>query len=184
MFRRITAAVILSLLSFVAWAGEATLTWTPPTQNTDGTAYTNFGGFKIYYGTDATNLPSVVDIPDTTNTKNTYTITGLAPTTWFFSMTAYNSAGGESDKSGVVSKTISSTVPLPPDPTFVTVETTVYNVVKRDNGFVFVAVATVPLNTPCDITQSVNGKFAVPVSAVTWLGTVKPIVVVATCSAN
>ena len=65
--------------------------------------------------------------------------------------------------------------------TLVTTEPQVYNVVKKDNGFVLIYVGTVPLNTPCDSNQTVNGKYVVPVSAVTWAGTVKPVVVVGTC---
>lgn len=157
--------------------GSATLTWTPPTQNEDGSAYTNYGGFKIYYGT------TVIDLPDTTNTLNTYVVENLPYGTYEFTMTAYNADGLESRHSNVATKVV-GTVPQPPDFTFVTIETLVYNVVKRDNGFALIAVGNVPLNTPCDISQSVNGKYAVPVASVTWLGSVKPIVVVATCSEN
>lgn len=184
MFKRIAAFVILSLLSFTAFAGEATLTWVPPTKNTDGTDYTNYGGFKIYYQLrDATTGFEVVDLPDTTNTMTTYIVTGLVVGTWDFQMTAYNNAGMESAKTNTVSKVIlADTDPLPPGMSFVSIETYVYNLVKKDNGFVLVPVGTIPLNTPCDISQSVNNKFVVPVSAVTWLGTVKPIVVVTSCS--
>src|SRR5262249_43353816 len=31
--------------------GSATLTWTPPTQNTDGSALNNLAGYKVYWGT-------------------------------------------------------------------------------------------------------------------------------------
>lgn len=183
--RRLATVLIASLLSFSAFAGEARLTWTPPTQRVDGTPYTNYGGFKIYYGLEGQPLDTVIDIPDTTHSITTYTIENLADGTWNFSMTAYDATGLESAKTNPVSKTIvNASPPLPPSPTFVTTETTVFNVVKRDDGFVLVAVGTVPLNTPCDINQTVNGKYAVPVSTVTWLGTVKPIVVVATCSEN
>jgi hypothetical protein len=65
---------------------------------------------------------------------------------------------------------------------FGTFETIVYNLVKRTNGFIFVAVGTVPLNTPCDLAQSVNGYNVVPVASVTWSGTVRPVVVVARCT--
>lgn len=178
---------LIALLLFpnLAFAGTATITWTPPTENTDGTAYTDPGGFKIYYGNTGQPLTTVVDIPDTTNTINTRVIDNLAPGDWSFAMTAYNSSGGESTQTNPISKTIiPDTTPLPPDPTFVTVDTAAYNVVKRDDGFVLVYVGMVPLNTPCDKTQTVNGKYVVPASTVTWAGTVEPIVVVATCSTN
>jgi len=184
MFKRIVAFVALSLLSFVAFAGEATLTWGPPTQNTDGSTYTDYGGFKIYYQLRDATSGYVIDLPDNTNTMTTYVVTGLVVGTWDFQMTAYNASKNESAKSGTVSKVImaGATTPLPPGMTFTSIETYVYNVVKKDNGFVLVPVGTIPLNTPCDISYMVNGKFGVPVSAVTWLGTVKPIVVVTSCS--
>jgi hypothetical protein len=74
----------------------------------------------------------------------------------------------------------------PTDSSFVTVETTVYNLVKRENGFVMVPVGTVALGTACDITQTVNSYFVVPYVAgqIAWFGTVKPVVVVGSCSAN
>jgi len=65
--------------------------------------------------------------------------------------------------------------------TLVTIEPQVYNVVKREDRFLLVYVGTAPIGTICDPTQSVNGKYVVPVSAVTWAGTVKPVVVVGTC---
>jgi hypothetical protein len=89
---------------------------------------------------------------------------------------AINQAGAISYFNGPGSKTISVAL------TFSTTTPDVYNVVKRDNGFVLVRVGTAPLNTLCDRTQTVNGYYAIPVSAVTWSGTVKPIVVVAQCS--
>lgn len=187
MFKRLIGITIVVSM-FCLWvstahSGEATLTWVPPTQNVDGTPYTNFGGFKIYYNQRDATSGYVVDIPDNTNTQTTYIVTGLIVGTWDFQMTAYNNAGGESDKTNIVSKVIlADSDPLPPGTSFVSIENYVYNLVKKDNGFVLVPVGTIPLNTPCDISQSVNNKFVVPVSAVTWLGTVKPIVVVTSCS--
>lgn len=185
MLKRIFTIAALSLLSFVSYAGDATLTWTAPTQNVDGSAIPATGpgslaGFRIYYrpSTASTDTLIVVSNPLAT----TYTITGLVSGTWNFQMTAYNAENVESDKTNVVSKTILE-APLPPTPVFVTTATPVYNVVKKTNGFVMVVVGTVPLNTPCDRTQSVNGYYAVPISAVTWTG-VKSIVVVAQCSAQ
>jgi hypothetical protein len=163
----------------------AQLTWLAPTQRTDGSALTNLAGFKIYYGLQGQPLDIVIDIPDPTLT--TYRVEPLSEGQWNFAMTAYDSNSLESDKSGTATK--STSIPMSASTTvtvtlgtFVTTETIVYNVVKKSNGFVMIAVGTAPLNTPCDINQTVNGKYAVPVSTVTWLGSVKPVVVVGTCS--
>lgn len=180
------ALTALALLFFgtPAFAGEAILTWQPPIQNVDNSPYTNPGGFKIYYGLTG-QTQTAINIPDTTNTVSTYTIPNLTAGTWDFYVTAYNSSGVESTRAGPASKLITTGTPLPPTLMFVVTAPAVYNVIKRDNGFVLVYVGQVSLNTPCDITQSVNGYYAVARSAVTsWAGTVKPIVVVAQCSAQ
>lgn len=181
--RELGVAILLSLLSLPVFAGEATLTWIAPTQNVDGTTIPATGpgslaGFRIYYRPATSTTDTLIVVSDPLAT--TYKITGLVTGTWNFQMTAYNAENVESEKTGVASTTITE-APLPPASTFVTIATPVYNVVKKTNGFVMVVVGSVPLNTPCDRTQSVNGYHAVPISAVTWTG-VKSIVVVAKCS--
>jgi hypothetical protein len=85
-------------------AGEATLSWTPPDQNTNGSALTNLAGYRIYYGTSADGLDQVIDIPGVGMT--TYVVDNLTAGTYYFSIRAYNSAGVESALSNVVSDTI------------------------------------------------------------------------------
>lgn len=84
--------------------GSATLSWTPPTENTDGSALTNLAGYKIYYGRSKDSLSEVVEIKQPGLT--TYVLEDLSPATWFFTMTSYNSDGVESSRSEVVSKTV------------------------------------------------------------------------------
>ena len=84
--------------------GFATLSWTPPTENTDGSTLTNLAGYKIYYGRSKDSLSEVVEIRQPGLT--TYVVEDLSPATWFFMMTSYNSDGVESSRSEVVSKTV------------------------------------------------------------------------------
>jgi hypothetical protein len=84
--------------------GSATLSWSAPTQNTDGSALTNLAGFNIYYGTSATNLNQGVQIANPGLT--TYALGNLAPGTWYFAVNAYTTAGAESAISSIASKTI------------------------------------------------------------------------------
>jgi hypothetical protein len=86
------------------WIDEsATLTWEAPTQNTDGTPYTDPKGFKIYYDmTQGGPYENVNDIPDPNAT--THVVFPLIPGTWFFVATAYNQNDVESDVSGEVMK--------------------------------------------------------------------------------
>jgi hypothetical protein len=82
----------------------ATLSWTAPTQNTDGSSITNLAGYRIYYGTSSTALTQVVDVNSAGIT--TYMLENLAPSTYYFTVRAYNSAGAESASSNVVSKIV------------------------------------------------------------------------------
>jgi len=84
--------------------GTATLTWVPPTQNTDGTPVTPLTGYHIYYGTTAGALTQSIVVSGATTA--TYEITGLASGTWYFAVAAMAADGTESAPSNVGSKTI------------------------------------------------------------------------------
>ncbi|MDP9084461.1 MAG: putative Ig domain-containing protein [Pseudomonadota bacterium] len=84
--------------------GSATLTWSAPTQNTDGSSLTNLAGYRIYYGTSATALSTTVQIANPGTV--TYVVSNLSPGTWYFSMSTYSTANVESAASAVVSTTI------------------------------------------------------------------------------
>jgi hypothetical protein len=83
--------------------GAATLSWTPPILNTDGSAYTNPGGYKIYWGSAQGAYTSSVQI---SSGLTSYVIDQLPPGTWHFAMTAFNSRGTESTLTAEVSKTV------------------------------------------------------------------------------
>jgi hypothetical protein len=84
--------------------GSATLTWTAPTQNEDGTTLTNLAGYRIRYGTSSGALTQTIQVANPGLT--TYVVDSLAQGTWYFAMTSYTSAGLESAQTNVVSKTI------------------------------------------------------------------------------
>lgn len=84
--------------------GSATLSWTAPTENEDGTTLTNLAGYRIVYGTSASALNTTVQVPNAGLT--TYVIDDLAQGTWYFAMRAYTATGLESAQTNVVSKTI------------------------------------------------------------------------------
>ncbi len=83
--------------------GSATLTWTAPTQNTDGTSLTNLSGFRIYFGTSSSAMNQVVEISNVS--VSTYMLGNLSPATWYFAVKALAN-GVESDLSNVASKVI------------------------------------------------------------------------------
>lgn len=91
---------------------SAKLTWTAPSTNTDGSAYTNAKGFTIHYGTSPSALSS--DIALFVPSADTYTIEDLAPGTWYFCVRAVNTDDVSSDCSAVVSKSMHAGVPAQP----------------------------------------------------------------------
>lgn len=85
--------------------GSATLAWTAPTTNANGTALTNLAGYYIYYGTSPGSMSNQIQV--TNPATLTYTVTNLSAGTWYFAVTAYTNSGLQSAKSDVGSKTIS-----------------------------------------------------------------------------
>ena len=84
--------------------GRATLSWTAPTENTDGSALSNLAGYRIRYGTSSSSLTQTIVIDNASVT--TYVVEDLAPATWYFAVTAVSSAGAESTNSNVANKRI------------------------------------------------------------------------------
>jgi hypothetical protein len=84
--------------------GAATLSWTPPTHNVDGSTLTNLAGYRIYYGTSSSSLTRTISINSAGIAS--YVITDLSPATYYFAITAYTSSGAESARSTVVSKVV------------------------------------------------------------------------------
>jgi hypothetical protein len=84
--------------------GTATLSWTAPTENTNGTPLTNLAGYHIYYGTSAGAWTSTITILDPTETS--YVVDGLAGGTYYFAIVAFNSEGDDGPQSNVGSKKI------------------------------------------------------------------------------
>lgn len=84
--------------------GVATLNWTPPTRNTDGSTLTNLAGYRIVYGRSAGSLTETVQIGNPG--ISSYMIENLAAGTWYFSVKTYSVSGSESTLSTLVSKTV------------------------------------------------------------------------------
>jgi len=84
--------------------GTATLSWTRPTANTNGSPLLNLAGYQINYGTSPAALKQTITVSDPAATS--YTVGGLPPGTWYFAISAVTTAGTSSILSAVVSKTI------------------------------------------------------------------------------
>jgi hypothetical protein len=84
--------------------GSATLSWTPPTTNTDGSPLTDLAAYRVHWGTSLGSYTSSVSLDNPGLAS--FVVEGLAPGTYYFVVTALNSAGTESEFSNVASKTI------------------------------------------------------------------------------
>lgn len=87
-----------------ATSGTATLSWTAPTTNTDGSALTDLAGYHIHYGNSPSSLSTVIDVasPGTLS----YTVGSLASGTWYFAVSAYTTSGLESALSSTGTKAV------------------------------------------------------------------------------
>lgn len=85
-------------------SGTATLRWTQPVTNTNGSSLTDLAGYIIDYGTTASNLNQSVSITSPATTS--YTLQDLTAGTWYFAIVAYTTEGTQSPLSNVVSAAI------------------------------------------------------------------------------
>ena len=84
--------------------GTATLFWNAPTARTDGSPLTNLAGYKILYG----RMSGIYDYQIDINNPGivAYVVENLPSGGWYFALTAYDSAGIESDRSNEVHRQI------------------------------------------------------------------------------
>lgn len=87
----------------ISFAANVTLSWTPPTTNSDGTPLTDLAGYKVYSGVSSGNYTQNVDVGNVTS----YTATSLSVgTTYYFAVTAYDTSGNQSIFSNEMNTTI------------------------------------------------------------------------------
>lgn len=84
--------------------GFATLSWTPPVTNSDGSPLTDLAGYKLYYGTSQGNYGYEIQIDNPGIT--TFVVENLSPNTYYFVAAAINSAGVASNYSNEAIQTV------------------------------------------------------------------------------
>ncbi len=86
--------------------GSVTLDWTPPTQNEDGSDLVDLDGYKIYWRT----TPGTGGYPNSVTVENegltSYVVENLAPGTYEFVATSFNTARVESAYSNPATKVV------------------------------------------------------------------------------
>ena len=86
--------------------GNATLSWQPPTENSDGSILTDLNGYIIYYGQSPDSMANIIII-DNPNLSS-YVIENLTVNSvYYFVLKAINIYNIESDFSNIASKNIS-----------------------------------------------------------------------------
>lgn len=85
--------------------GAATLSWTPPTANTDGSVLQDLAGYRVLYGGSPNELTQTIDINDPS--LSSYMVENLTSGTWYFALVAVNRLGSASEPSNLATKTVS-----------------------------------------------------------------------------
>lgn len=83
---------------------SATVSWSAPTLNTNGTPISDLAGYNIYYGPNADQLTQVVSVSNPA--ASSQVLSNLAHGTWYFAVSAYNSQAAESGRSAVATATL------------------------------------------------------------------------------
>jgi hypothetical protein len=86
--------------------GSATVNWTPPTTNTDGSTLSNLSGYRVVYGRAQDDMDRSESVNNAGATN--ITIGNLAAGTWYFAVAAVNAQGAESDLSNIATKVIAN----------------------------------------------------------------------------
>ena len=104
-------AIFLSLLfAATAIASDVTLAW-------DANTESDLAGYKLYYGNASGAYQNNVDVGNVT----TYTVKDLTDGTWYFVVTAYDTADNESGFSNEVNSELNATPPADPKNVVITV---------------------------------------------------------------
>jgi ABC-type transporter MlaC component len=101
-------AAVLHIGGNEAQAASASLAWSAPTTNTDGTAVSNLAGYNLYVGNASRSYQQKINVGNSTG----YNVANLSDgATYYFAVTAYNSTGVESAYSAEASKAFTAVTP-------------------------------------------------------------------------
>jgi hypothetical protein len=146
-------------------SGSATIGWSKPTKNTDGTNLTNLASYKVVYGTSATSLTKSKTVSDPNATSTT--VSSLSPGTWYFALRAVSTNATESANSNIASKTVKAAtsartvnITISAAASYKTNSTRVYDVLIRDGERVLgTQVGTVAIGAKCQTHYRVGSNY-------------------------
>jgi hypothetical protein len=99
-----SASASIPAFSINVTTGFAKLTWSAPTENTDGTPLTDLAGYTIYYGTDPGEMTQTIMVAAAST--NSYEVNNLSAGTYYFAVAANASDGTQSAQSSAGSKAV------------------------------------------------------------------------------
>ncbi len=82
------------------------LSWDAPSTNSNGSTLSDLLGYKVYYGNSSGDYTKMLVVENASFCE----ISFLSPGTWYFSVTAYDSQGNESDFSNEAVLVISDNI--------------------------------------------------------------------------
>jgi hypothetical protein len=94
----------MAAFSITVSEGSASLSWTAPTENTNGTALTDLAGYTISYGTSPSDMSQTVQVA--TSSATSYVVGNLSSGTYYFTIAANATDGTHSVESAEGSKVI------------------------------------------------------------------------------
>ena len=81
---------------------SVTLSWSAPTQNSDGTSLDNLAGYTLHYGTSSEEYTGSIEITSPTQTSYVVSDGNFPPGTYYFAISAYNAQQISSSLSGEI----------------------------------------------------------------------------------
>jgi hypothetical protein len=176
--------LVLSALCFwaaFAQAATITVTCTPPTTNTDGSAITATLTYRAYWGTSATTLTNAVPLsgPGCKGSVVVHDAPAGQSVTYHLAVTAI-AVGQESVKSNIATKTFSTPLPTPNPPILLTEGGLVWMASPNYTTFGWKlgsTAGTIAAGIKCDATRRIGDDYYRVTGPIVWATTKKNYVV-------
>jgi hypothetical protein len=85
-----TSSVSTDAPTVTATDKTVTLSWSQPTQNSNGTSLTDLAGYTLHYGTSSQDYTGSIQITSPTQTSYVVSDGSFPPGTYYFAISAYN----------------------------------------------------------------------------------------------
>lgn len=85
-----TSSVASDAPTVTATDKTVTLSWSQPTQNSNGTSLTDLAGYTLHYGTNSQDYTGSIQITSPTQTSYVVNGSNFPPGTYYFAISAYN----------------------------------------------------------------------------------------------